>query len=371
MSEVKVPFVDLKAQYQSIKVEIDRVMLSALEGAQFVGGELVSSFEQKFGKYLDVPHCITCGNGTDALEMVLNALEIGSGDEVIVPANSWISTAEAVTHVGAEPVFVDVLTDEYSMDPGLLEKAISTKTKCLIPVHLTGLPARMPEILTIAETYGLWVVEDGAQAHGATINGRKVGTFGIAGTFSFYPSKNLGAYGDGGCIVTHDDQLAEKLRRIGNHGQLHKHDHFFAGRNSRLDSLQAALLEVKLQYLDQWNQQRNEVANWYNQYLSPEILRPIVPDGYVHPFHLYMIRIPERDLLRESLSKKGILTGIHYPKPIPFTQAYQYLGHQTGDFPVAVALSKEILSLPMYPELTENQVRYVSKVVNEHLNQVR
>lgn len=365
MSDVKVPFVDLKAQYQSIQDEIDQTMLNALDQAQFVGGDLVVSFERTFADYLGASYCITCGNGTDALEMVMTALEIGPGDEVIVPANSWISTAEAVTHVGAVPVFVDTLLEEYNLNPDLLDQAITSKTKCIIPVHFAGLPARMDEILSIADKHGLFVVEDCAQAHGSMIHERKVGILGIAGTYSFYPSKNLGAYGDGGCIVTENAQLAEKLRRIGNHGQILKHDHAFVGRNSRLDSLQAAILKVKLPYLDRWNHQRQQVAEWYQQYLNPIVAQPMIPEGFNHIFHLYVIRVARRDELRDILANKGIVTGIHYPNPIPFTEAYRYLGCKPDNFTVSTTLSNEILSLPMYPELSERHVRYVSNTINE------
>lgn len=365
MIQVKVPFVDLKAQYQSIQDEIDQTLLNALGQAQFVGGDLVVSFERKFADYMGAAYCITCGNGTDALEIVLKALEIGPEDEVIVPANSWISTAAAVTHVGAVPVFVDVLPNEYNLNPDLLDQAITSKTKCIIPVHFAGLPARMNAVLSIADKHGLFVVEDCAQAHGTRIDERKVGNVGIAGTYSFYPSKNLGAYGDGGCIVTENEQLAEKLRRVGNHGQIQKHDHAFVGRNSRLDSLQAAILEVKLPYLDRWNHQRQLVAQWYQQYLNPIVGQPTIPEGFNHIFHLYMIRVARRDELRDILANKGIMTGIHYPNPIPFTEAYRYLGCKPENFPVSITLSNEILSLPMYPELSEQQVRYVANTINE------
>lgn len=369
MSEVKVPFVDVKVQYLSIREEIDHAVRHTLEEGQFVAGDQVAKFEEQFAQYLGVRHCITCGNGTDALEMSLTAMEIGPGDEVIVPANSWVSTAEAVSHVGARPVFADVLPDQYTIDPKSVVKTITTKTRCIVPVHLTGLSANMPELMQLAEKHDLLVLEDCAQAHGASIHGQKVGTFGKAGTFSFYPSKNLGAFGDGGCIATNDDHLAERLRRLGNHGQLDKHDHAFIGRNSRLDSLQAAVLSVKLTNLDQWNQQRKQVAMWYDACLHRDIKRPVVPEGHQHAFHLYMIRVSERDQLRDKLAAAGVMTGIHYPVAIPLTEAYRYLGHQPDDFPITVALSQEIISLPMYPEITEAQVHYVAAVINEFISE--
>lgn len=364
---MKIPFVDLKDQYDSLKEEIDEAVFGTLSESWFVGGAHVDEFERLFADYLGVHHCIGCGNGTDALEITLKALDLGPGDEVIVPANSWISTAEAVTAVGATPVFVDVLEEELNIDPECLPKAISERTKCILVVHLTGRPARMEPIMSIARDQGILVVEDCAQAHGAAINDKKVGTFGIVGTFSFYPTKNLGAYGDGGCMVTNDPQLAEKLRRISNHGQLSRHDHQFPGRNSRLDSLQAAVLKVKLPYLETWNAKRNEIARWYDDLLLETIRRPSDLPGYLQVFHLYFIQTERRDQLEEFLKEKGIITQIHYPNAIPFTQAYRHLGYTKDQLPKAYSLSQQILSLPMYPELTREQVETVSDSVNTFL----
>lgn len=364
---MNVPFVDLKGQYAALQAEIDEAIADTIGAAQYVGGPLVRSFESQFATYLGCKHCIACGNGTDALEIALQALGAGPGDEVIVPANSWVSTAEAVSFVGATPVFAEVIGSEFNLDPNLLAAAITPRTKGIIAVHLTGRPARMRAILEVAGSHGLWVVEDCAQAHGAAIDGRKVGTFGLVNTFSFYPSKNLGAYGDGGGIVTDDDALAEKMRRISNHGQLVRHDHQFPGRNSHLDSLQAAILSVKLPYLDGWNAKRREIAGWYDQFLDERIIKPEWSAEVTQVFHLYMIRVPQRDELVATLSEAGIGTGVHYPRAIPFTGAYSHLGYTPEQLPVAYRLSQEVLSLPMYPELTMEQVRYVARVVNQNM----
>ena len=329
---MKIPFVDLKGQYDSLKEEINEAVFGTLSESWFVGGAHVDEFERQFADYLSINHCVSCGNGTDALEITLKALDLGPGDEVIVPANSWISTAEAVTSVGATPVFVDVLVDELNIDPERLPNAITRKTKCIIVVHLTGRPAKMEPIMSIARDQSIMVVEDCAQAHGAAIDDKKVGTFGIVGTFSFYPTKNLGAYGDGGCMVTNDPQLAEKLRRISNHGQLGRHDHELPGRNSRLDSLQAAILKVKLPHLDKWNAKRNEIARWYDDLLLETIRRPSDLPGYLQVFHLYVIQTERRDQLAEFLKEKGIITQIHYPNAIPFTQAYRASGVHERSF---------------------------------------
>lgn len=347
MNKMKVPFIDLRGQYLSIKEEVDQAIQSVIESDFFVGGEVVQQFEQEFANFLGVDHCIGCANGTDALEIALTALGIGKGDEVLVPALTWISTAEAVSNVGAEPVFVDVIEAERTIDPTLIEAKITNRTKAIIPVHLYGLPARMNEIYLLAEKHTLKVVEDCAQAHGAAIDGKKVGTFGDIATFSFYPSKNLGAYGDGGAIVTNDPNLAENVRRIGNHGQLQKHDHMILGRNSRLDSIQAAVLRVKLSYLEDWNAQRNQIAGQYPEKMK-EAMHPKVPEGFDHVFHLYVVQSDRRDELQDKLTKAGIETMVHYPMPLPFIQAYAYQNNLQGSFPVAEKLSREVLSLPMY-----------------------
>ncbi|MEQ9404473.1 MAG: DegT/DnrJ/EryC1/StrS family aminotransferase [Cyclobacteriaceae bacterium] len=352
---MKVPFVDLKAQYLSIKEEIDGAIQSVIDGDLFVAGKAVTQFEREFANYLNIGHCIGCANGTDALEIALKALGIGPGDEVLVPALTWISTAGAVSNLGAEPVFVDVLPGERTMDPAQIREKITGKTKAVIPVHLYGLPARMIEILQIADNHNLFVIEDCAQAHGAAINGQKVGTFGDIATFSFYPSKNLGAYGDGGAIVTNDGGLAEKCRKIGNHGQQEKHDHSFIGRNSRLDSIQAAVLSVKLKYLDEWNTKRIQLAQTYSKHLR-DVTLAVIPEGYEHVFHLYVVESKDRESLKKQLNELGIETSIHYSKALPFIEAYQYQSHRPGDFPVAEQLCDEVLSLPIFAELKKDKL---------------
>jgi dTDP-4-amino-4,6-dideoxygalactose transaminase len=352
---MSIPFVDLKAQYESIKEDIDNAIASVINQTAFIGGGVIKEFEQDFANYVGSKHCIGVANGTDAIEIVLKALGIGDGDEVIVPALTWISTGGAVNNLGAEPVFVDVLADERTIDPSLIEAKITSKTKAIIPVHLYGLPARMNEIMEIAKKHNLLVIEDCAQAHGAEVDGKRVGTFGDAATFSFYPGKNLGAYGDAGAIVTNDDEVATTCRMMGNHGQLSKHDHRIIGRNSRLDTLQAAILKAKLPYLEKWTAARIQVAAWYNEKLQG-VVKPITPAGMRHVFHLYVIESENRDELMNELKKNEIGCAIHYPTPLPHLESYSYQGHKLGDFPVAEKLCSEILSLPMYAETGEEMV---------------
>ncbi|MEO9475291.1 MAG: DegT/DnrJ/EryC1/StrS family aminotransferase [Cyclobacteriaceae bacterium] len=361
---MKVPFVDLKAQYDSIKEEIDQAISDILHNTSFIGGDAVRNFEVAFSQFIGAEHCVSCANGTDSLEIILKAMEIGPGDEVLVPANSWISSAEAVNTVGAEPVFVDVLESEYTIDPTLIQKSITPKTKAIMPVHLYGLPARMDAIMEIAEANGLRVIEDAAQAHGAMIAGKRVGTIGEASSFSFYPGKNLGAYGDAGGMLTNDPGLAEKLRRIGNHGQITKHDHQMLGRNSRLDTLQAAVLKVKLPYLQKWIEERNRVAARYRALINNKGAMTDVPDGYYHAYHLFILRTKNRSDLQKAFDEAGIGHGIHYPTPLPFIHAYAYKGHTGEDFPVSNMLSNEIISLPIFPEMSDAQIERVAEIVN-------
>ncbi len=362
---MSIPFVDLKAQYEAIKSDIDSAISSVIGQMDFIGGAIIKEFESDFASYVGTEHCIAVANGTDAIEIALKALVIGPGDEVLVPALTWISTAGAVNNIGAEPVFVDVIESERTINPELIEEKISSKTKAIIPVHLYGLPARMDEILSIAEKYDLKVLEDCAQAHGATINGRKVGTFGHIATFSFYPGKNLGAYGDAGAILTNDSELSEKCQMLRNHGQLKKHDHQIIGRNSRMDTLQAAILKAKLPYLDQWIASRNQVAKWYDESLQ-KVTKPMIPEGMSHVFHLYVVQSSSREKLMTKLKAANIGHSIHYPTPLPHIACYRYKNHQKGDFPMAEKLCSEILSLPMYPEIAQDQVSSVSEVLNNH-----
>ena len=295
---MEVPFVDLKAQYNSIKNKIDQAIAEVLNNTSFIGGEKVKEFEAKFAEYIGVNHAIGCANGTDAIEIALEALGVGPGDEVLIPAYTWVSTASAVSRAGAEPVFVDVHEDYYTLDADLIEQSITSKTKALIPVHFYGLPADMPAITKIAKEHNLLVIEDCAQAHGAMIGKQMVGTFGDLATFSFYPGKNLGAYGDGGIILANDEKLAHKCRTISGLGQDGKHNHVMAGRNSRLDTLQAVVLSVKLPMLEEWTARRRWVARQYSQKLDElKIKVQRIPTDYKHVYHLYVIQVDRRDEL--------------------------------------------------------------------------
>jgi dTDP-4-amino-4,6-dideoxygalactose transaminase len=354
-----IPFVDIYTQYASIKGEIDTAIQECITSSTFIKGKAVTEFETSFAKYIGAEYCLGCGNGTDALEIILKSLNIGPGNEVIVPALTWIATAEAVNNVGAEPVFVEINPNNFTIDHNKIEAKISKKTKAIIPVHLYGCPADMNEILKIAENHELFVIEDCAQAHGAEYLGRKVGTFGIAAAFSFFPSKNLGAFGDGGAILTNNKDLAELSRKISNHGQLlEKHRHFIVGRNSRLDSIQASILSVKLRYLDEWNSKRRQIASYYLSRLKDktELILPVDEHDKKHVFHLYVIRCRDRSKLIKLLDEKNISWGIHYPKPLPFLEAYSYKNHKTEDFAISSSITDEIISIPIYPEITTKQV---------------
>jgi dTDP-4-amino-4,6-dideoxygalactose transaminase len=364
-----IPFVDLNAQYNSIKSEIDNSISDCISDGNFIKGKIVTSFEKDFAEYLGVQYCVGCGNGTDALEIILKSLSIGTGDEVIVPALSWISTSEAVNNCGAEPVFVDIIPETYTIDVSKIEEKISKKTKAIIPVHLYGCPADMEFIMKISERFGLHVIEDCAQAHGAEYFGKKVGTFGIASAFSFFPSKNLGAFGDAGAIVTNNQELYTIARKISNHGQLQtKHEHSLIGRNSRLDSIQASILKVKLPHLNSWNTKRNNIASLYGLRLieNKEIVLPVIPENRKHVFHLFVIRSKRRESLMKFLLEKKISCAIHYPKALPFLDAYKYKHHSLSDFPVSSEITNEILSIPIFPELSESQLNMICDQIMEN-----
>ena len=366
---MKVPFVDLKTQYNNYKQEIDNAIHSVIEETAFIRGKYVAEFEKAYAAKYGVKHCISCANGTDAIYITLKALGIGPGDEVITVANSWISTSETITQAGAKPVFVDIEPDYYNIDPAKIEEKITSRTRAIIPVHLYGQPAKIDVIKEICKAYNLYLVEDCAQAHFATYKDKKVGTFGIAGTFSFYPGKNLGAYGDAGAIITNDDDLAIRLRMFANHGALKKHEHEIEGINSRMDGIQAAILSAKLPYIDEWNSERRQHARTYNKLLAnvEGVVTPKIRQSVSHVFHLYVVRCDKRDELRNYLKEQGIATGIHYPTALPFLKAYDYLGHKPEDFPVAYEYQRKILSLPIYPELEENQIGYVVDAISKYL----
>ncbi|GAB1446660.1 MAG: DegT/DnrJ/EryC1/StrS family aminotransferase [Cyclobacteriaceae bacterium] len=358
---MNIPFVDLKTQYLSIKQEIDKAIFEVLNDANFIGGEQIGDFESKFASLYGVKHVIGVANGTDAIYIVLKMLGIGVGDEVITTASSWISTAETITQTGAKPIFVDIDPETYTINPGLIEEKITKRTKAIIPVHLYGQMADIVAIKNICDKHNLYLIEDCAQSHFSEEKGRLAGRYGVAGTFSFYPGKNLGAYGDAGCIITDDDLLAEKCRMFANHGALKKHEHQIEGINSRLDTLQAAVLNVKANYIINWTNSRISNATFYNTTLKnvEEITLPIVRNNTKHTFHLYVIRTKKRDALKEHLRSMGIQTAIHYPTALPNLTAYKYLGHSRDDYPVASRYQDEIISIPMYPEISKEQMEYV------------
>ena len=366
MSDLNIPLVDFRAQYESIKTEIDSAVRNVIENQAFIGGPAVTQFAEEFAGLIGSSHCIPVANGTDAIYITLKMLGIWPGDEVVTVANSGISTSETISQTGATPVFVDI--DEfYHIDVARLEAAITPATKAIVPVHIYGQPVNVKAVMEIADRYGLPVVEDCAQAHLAQFEGKTVGTHGIAGTFSFYPGKNLGAYGDAGAIVTDDDALAEKCRMYANHGALIKHQHQIEGINSRLDGLQAAILSAKVPHLKKWTEARREIAKLYDARLCDidEVQNPLRRPEANHVFHLYVIRAQDRDGLEKHLVNRGIGCAIHYPTPLPLLPAYDRLGHSTDDFPEAWKASREILSLPIFPELTESGVDRICQAILE------
>ncbi|MFQ5743014.1 MAG: DegT/DnrJ/EryC1/StrS family aminotransferase [Acidobacteriota bacterium] len=356
-----IPLVDLKVQYGNIKGEIDEAIRKVIEASAFIGGPAVAEFESLFAEMCAVPYCVGVANGTDALMLTLRSMQIGRGDEVIVPANSFIATSEAVTAVGASVVFVDIDPDSYLITAEAIADAISPRAKLAIAVHLYGHPADMDAILEVARSHGLKVIEDAAQAHGAEYRGRRVGSLGDAACFSFYPGKNLGAYGDAGAVVTANGALAERIRMLSNHGRKDKYNHQIEGFNSRLDGLQAAILTVKARHLEDWNEKRRQHASLYTSLLEgiEEITVPTVQPWVRPVYHLYVVRAARRDELKAFLEQNGVRAGIHYPIPLPELEAYKHLGHRSSEFPVSSAAAREILSLPIYAELTEADIRYV------------
>ena len=364
---MKIQFVDLKAQYYSVKEEILETINNVIENSAFIGGNVVKKFESEFAEFCNAKYCIGVGNGTDALFIALKMLGIGPDDEVITSANSFIATSEAISHTGAKVVFCDVSEITRNIDTDLIKDKITSKTKAIVPVHIYGQPADMDRIVETANKNDLFIVEDCAQAHGAKYKGKRVGTFGDIGCFSFYPGKNLGAYGDGGAIITDNKELEEKIRMYANHGSSKKYNHEFEGVNSRLDGLQAAILSVKLKYLEEWNSKRNANARIYNKKLIgiKDITTPAISDDRDHVFHLYVIRSNKRDNLKEFLIDNDISCGVHYPIALPNLIAYSYLKHKPEDFPVSSKLQGEILSLPMFPELTVEQIEYVVNTIEK------
>ena len=356
---MRTPFVDLKSQYLTIKHEIDEAIQNVIMDSAFIGGKYLRSFEGNFADYVGVKHCIGVGNGTDALFIALKTLGVEKGHEVITAANSFIATSEAITMTGAKVVFVDCDNETYNIDVQKIERAITDKTKAIVPVHLYGQPADMDPVIEMANRHNLCIIEDSAQAHGSEYKGRKTGTIAQVACFSFFPGKNLGAYGDAGAIVTDKDELAEKAKMFANHGRKEKFSHEFEGVNSRLDGLQAAVLQHKLKNLDKWIERRRAIAKIFDEELKNSVITPTALPDVRHVYHLYVIRVKNRNKVREFLAEKEIHTGIHYPIPLPFLKAYRYLGHKPEDFPVIYSIKDEILSLPIHGDMPDDQVEYV------------
>jgi dTDP-4-amino-4,6-dideoxygalactose transaminase len=359
---MRIPLVDLKAQYANIKPEIDQAIQYVLDETDFIGGSAVRAFESAFASYCGTRTAVGLANGTDALQLALLACGIGNGDEVITAVNTFIATSEAISATGARPVFVDNDPHTYTIDVRKIEEKITPCTKAIIPVHLYGQPADMDAVSEVAARNNLVVIEDAAQAHGARYKVKTVGNLGRVACFSFYPGKNLGAYGDAGAIATNDEELANKVRMLANHGRLKKYEHEMEGYNSRLDTLQAAILLVKLRHLKEWTEKRQHVASRYTQLLSSakEIVTPTKNLDATHVFHLYVVRVQQRDQIQQVLKEAGITTGIHYPIPLHQQPAYRHLGLTVGSYPVAERYAGELLSLPIYPELTDEHVEFVS-----------
>lgn len=355
-----IPLVDLATQSRSIRDEVLSRMTAVIDAGRYILGEEVEQFENQFAEYCQVPHCVGVANGTDALHLALRALEIGSGDEVITVGNSYVATAFAIAYTGAEAVFVDIDPTDFNIDVNLIEDAITKRTKAIIPVHLYGQPARMLELREIADRHGLRIVEDCAQSHGAEIDGQRCGSFSDIGCFSFYPGKNLGAFGDGGANTTRDPKLAEKLRLLRNYGQRIKNRHDMLGFNCRLDTLQACVLLTKMKHIENWTEQRRQVATWYQDELADtELILPQEREGVRHVYHLYVVRHPQRDRLISHLAQNNISCGIHYPNPLHTAQPFVDSVTHPLDLPNCTKFANEIVSLPMYPELTRQQVALI------------
>lgn len=359
---MKVPFLDLRAQYDAISQEVQQSIEEVLGSCAFSGGPYVERFEEQFAAFCGGSRAVGVGSGTEALWLTLIALGVKKGDEVITAPNSFIATAEAVSLCGAEPVFVDVEDGSYTINPVLLERAITPRTKAIIPVHLFGQTADMDPILEIGRAHGIAVVEDACQAHGAEYKGRRAGSIGDAGCFSFYPGKNLGAYGEAGCVVTSNQQLADKLKMLRDHGQSRKYHHEMVGINGRMDGIQGAVLTAKLKYLDRWNATRRQNATLYEQLLSrfDGVKTPKEMHYAKHVYHLYAVRVSGRQKIMDALAARGISCSVHYPVPIHMQHAYSPFTDRAGSYPVAERCADELMSLPMYPELTEEQIAYVS-----------
>jgi len=364
---MKIPFVSFLPMERELESDLRAAFDRVFARSWYIEGIEDEAFEDEFAAYCGTKHCVGVGNGLDALMLALKAMGIGEGDEVIVPSNTYIATALAVTYVGAKPVFVEPKIETFNLDPEKIEAAITKRTKAIMPVHLYGQACDMDSIMAIAEKYGLRIVEDCAQAHGATYKGKKVGTLGDAAGFSFYPGKNLGALGDAGAAVTNDKELADKIRALGNYGSDYKYHHIYKGNNSRLDELQAAFLAAKLPHLERMNEQRRRIADRYlTEIKNPKVILPIVPEDMVPVWHIFGIRCKERDALEKYLSEKEIGTNKHYPIPMHLQACYKDLGFKEGDFPIAEEISRTELSLPMYYGMRDEEIQYVIDAINAY-----
>lgn len=361
---MRVPFLDLTAQNRPIRTELQSALDAVIAEASFILGPAVSRFEQSFANYIGVRHCVGLNNGTSALHLALTACGIGQGDEVITTPHTWISTSWGISYVGARPVYVDVDPTTYNLNAKLVERAITSRTKAILPVHLYGQSADLGELKRIADKHGLCLIEDAAQAHGAKYDGKRVGSFGKAACFSFYPGKNLGAFGEGGAVVTNDAEVAERIRCLRDHAQQSRHHHVEIGYNMRMEGVQGAVLDVKLRHLDAWNGARAQHAKRYHELLRdvPGLTLPAAPRAEGHVWHLFVVQVSGRDRseVRDRLTAAGIATGIHYPMPVPYQPAYRYLGYREGNFPVAESVMNRCISLPMFPELTSDQIEYTA-----------
>ncbi len=363
-ANVIVPFVDLKQQYASIKTEVDAAIARVIENTSFILGPEVRAFEASFAEYVGARSCIAVNSGTAALQLALMAAGIGSGDEVIVPSFTFFATAEAVSVLGATPVFVDIDPVSYTITAEAIERAITSRTRAIIPVHLYGQAADLDPILKLAAKHNLHAIEDAAQAHGAEYKGKRVGALGSAGCFSFYPSKNLGAYGEAGAVVTNDEGLATRLRLLRDHGSTSKYAHAIVGYNFRMEEIQAAVLNVKLPHLNEWNDGRRANATRYDEALAQSgLILPREMDYARHVYHIYAVQIDHRDELQKSLTAAGVQSGVHYPIPIHLQPAYASLGYKRGDLRVTEELAERVLSLPMFPELTDGQIEQVAAAI--------
>ncbi len=366
---MEIPVFDLKRQYVYLKAELDGAFTNVFDSGNFVLGENVRLFEEEFANYLDARFSVGVGSGTEALHLSLKACNIGHGDEVITVPNTAVPTISAISSAGARPVLVDVTPDTYTIDTKKIEKEITNKTKAILPVHMYGHSAEMEQIMKLAEAYNLRIIEDACQAHGAQYNGKNAGTSGDMGCFSFYPTKNLGAYGDGGIVVTNDEELYNKLLMLRNYGEVKKFTSKIEGFNSRLDEIQAAFLRVKLKYLDEWTNKRREIATRYQQLLfNSNVQLPSERQWAKHVYHLFVIRTNRRDALKDYLQEHGVGTHIHYPIPVHLQEAYKKLGYKAGDFPISERNAGEILSLPIYPELTTEEIETVAGLIMEFQN---